>query len=797
NTKTLKTLEYDKIINKLVELAVSPMAKEELSLLVPYTSIENAQMKQAETTDASLMLSKKSSIPLGGLKDIRLHIKRIEMGSSLGTRELLEVADTLSVCTKLNKYYNTDKKEGEYDNIYTLFENLVELRAVVSEINRCIKSEEEIDSDASNELYSIRKQISVAQSRVKEKLNMIIQSTSYKSMLQDALITIRENRYCVPIKQEFRHQFKGIVHDQSATGSTLFIEPIAVVELNNKIRDLEIKEQEEIEKILRELTNLVRENIDVVKLDLELLTQIDIIFARAKLSRDMQGSEPVYNDKLYLNIKKARHPIIKKEDVVPVDIYLGKDFTTLIITGPNTGGKTVTLKTVGLFALMGQSGLHIPAFDDSELCMFDQIFADIGDEQSIEQSLSTFSSHMKNIVNILENVTEKSLVLFDELGAGTDPVEGAALAMAILKKMRESKIRTVATTHYSELKMYAIDENEVENASCEFDIATLSPTYKILIGVPGKSNAFSIAKRLGLKEDIINASQELIKQENIKIEDVITKLEIEKREVENEKNLVEDLRHEMQKLKEDLEEQKNKLSNQKEKIMREAKDKALEIYNTAKYEADELMKELTEAAKNAKTVLEQRDIQDIRQKISSKAKNIQNEMTASFLESKKINSKPPMNIKLGETVFVSTFDQKGTVVTLPDNKGEMQVQIGIIKVKVNIRNIFLVNDNNKETIKKKYEKLNTSTISREKIQSLMPEINLIGKHVGDALYELDKFLDDTSLSNAETIRVVHGKGTGVLRKAIQEYLKSDRRVKLYRTGAYGEGDLGVTIVEMI
>ncbi|HCC07159.1 MAG TPA: endonuclease MutS2 [Clostridiales bacterium] len=796
NKRALKTLEYNKIIDKLVEYAVSPMAKEQLSILAPYDEMEVVKTKQRETTDAVFMLVKKSSIPLGVMKDIRLHIKRMEMGSSLNIRELLEVADTLDVCSRLSKYYNSDKRNEEYPSISSLFEDLVEFKQVVNEINRCIKSEEEIDDNASTELSSVRKQISAAQNKVKEKLSSIIQSSSYKTMLQDAIITMRENRYCVPIKQEFRHQFKGIVHDQSSTGATLFIEPLVVVELNNKIRDLEIKEKEEIDKILKTLTDLVAENIDIVRTNLELLTEIDVIFARAKLSRDMKGSEPIYNDRSFLNLKMARHPLIKTEDVVPVDIYLGKDFVTLIITGPNTGGKTVTLKTVGLFALMGQSGLHIPAFDNSELCMFDEIFADIGDEQSIEQSLSTFSSHMKNIVSILENVTSKSLALFDELGAGTDPVEGAALAMAILKKLHERKIRTIATTHYSELKVYALRAEGVENASCEFDVATLRPTYKILIGVPGKSNAFLISKKLGLKDDVINSAQELISQENIKMEEVITKLEIDKKEAEAEKKLAEDLRKEIEKIKIEIESQKDKLDSQKEKIIREAKEEAHKVYSRAKVEADEMMKELNEAAREAKKVLDQKDIQEIRQKISSNIKNIQTEMTKDFLDNKKVNPNPPTHLKLGETVFVSTFDQNGTVATLPDNKGELFIQIGIMKVKVSIQSVFLVKDKNRENITKKFEKGNASTIRMEKVQSLMPEINLIGKYVDEALCELDKFIDNMGLSNVEKIRVVHGKGTGALRRGVQDYLKDDARVESYRQGAYGEGDLGVTIVEL-
>ncbi len=789
NKRALKVLEYNKIIDKLVDNAVSPMAKEIVAGTEPYTDLETVKLKQSETTEATTLLYKKASIPLGGLKDIRMHIKRAEVAATLSMSDLIEVADTLETVSKVKKYYSGDNTTEIYHKIGHLFENLYEFRHIVTEINRCIKSPEDMDDNASAELSSIRKQIASAQNRVKEKLSSVIQSQAYKTMLQDAIVTMRENRYCVPVKQEYRGQFKGIIHDQSSTGSTLFIEPIIVVELNNKIRDLENKEREEIDRILKMLTGIITENVDVIKTNLELLTELDVIFARGKLSIDMQAAEPIYNDNLYLNLKRARHPLIKKEDVVPIDVYLGKDFSTLIITGPNTGGKTVTLKTVGLFALMGQSGLHIPAFDYSELCIFDDVFADIGDEQSIEQSLSTFSSHMKNIVSILENVTFKSLALFDELGAGTDPIEGAALAMAILRKLGDRRIRTVATTHYSELKNYALTQERVENASCEFDIATLRPTYRLLIGVPGKSNAFLISKKLGLRDDVIDMARESIKEENINMEEVLSKLEQERRTIEDERRNTENLRISAEKLKNELEASKEKMIAQREKLIREAKEEALEIYNKAKAEIEDIIKE----ARQAKGEIE---LQNIKKKATTSSKNIQSEITKNFLDNKKVNTNPIKDLKEGETVYVSTFDQKGTVVTLPDSKEELYVQIGIMKVKANLQNVFRVDDHSKEKIVKKFDKMNSVIIKQEKVTSVVPEINLIGKYVEDALYELDKFLDDMSISNVEKVRVVHGKGTGALRRAVQDYLKSDHRVGEYRLGSYGEGDLGVTIVEM-
>ena len=559
NKKVFNKLEYNKIIDKLVSYTVSSMGKELSTALSPSIDIEEIRNSQKETKDALSMIFKKGNLPLGGIKDIRASLKRVAVGSTLTISELLYVSEVLRVASKVKAYAKNERGSEEINCLNEMFKSLEPLTKIQKEISFCIISEEAVADNASTGLRNVRKEIKSASENIKQQLQNILHSSTYKNMLQDTVITMRDNRYCVPVKQEYRGSFKGMIHDQSQTGSTLFIEPIAIVNLNNKLKELEIKEKEEIEKILKELTELVAEDTEQITLNLEILTKLDFIFAKAKLAASMNASEPIFNTKGYINLKKARHPLLDPKEVVPINVHLGDEFTTLMITGPNTGGKTVTLKTLGLFTLMGQAGLHIPAFDRSELAVFSKVFADIGDEQSIEQSLSTFSSHMVNIVEILKEVTKDSLVLFDEIGAGTDPIEGAALAMAILQTLHQRKIRTVATTHYSELKVYALSTEGVENASCEFDVNTLSPTYKLLVGVPGKSNAFAISRRLVLKEDLIAKAKGLLEQEEVRFEDIITDLEISRKTVIIEQERAKKYRLEAEQLK-------KKVENQKEKI---------------------------------------------------------------------------------------------------------------------------------------------------------------------------------------------------------------------------------------
>ncbi|MCT4544883.1 MAG: endonuclease MutS2 [Vallitalea sp.] len=791
NNKVFKTLEYNKIIDTLTSLTSSKMGKELASSLVPYYDLETIKTKQKETSEAATMILRRGSLALGGLKDIRSSLKRLAIGANLSQVELLNIGEVLRVCQLVKSYSKSAKDSNTATNLdilYSLFDSIEVLNPLYKEITKCIISDEEIADDASFELSSIRRQIKKSNSKIKEHLNKIITSNTYKNMLQDPIITLRNDRYCVPVKQEYRGSFKGMIHDQSASGSTLFIEPISVVELNNKIKELFTKEKQEIEKILATLSLMCAEHIDELSCNLKILTDIDFIFAKGELSIALNGTEPLFNDNKYINIKKGRHPLLNKDTVVPIDIHLGEDFTTLMITGPNTGGKTVTLKTVGLLTLMGQAGLHIPASDRSELAIFDDIFADIGDEQSIEQSLSTFSSHMINIINILEKATYKSLVLFDELGAGTDPTEGAALAMAILENLYKKDVLTIATTHYSELKVYALSTKGVENACCEFDIKTLRPTYKLLIGIPGKSNAFAISKRLGLTDNIIDEAKTLLEHKQVRFEDIITELEISKKTTLMEKEKALKYSKEAEELKNKVTLQREKIENQKEKILTEARESAYRILNQAKEDADTIIKNMNKLRVNSEN---SKEMEINRSKLRSSISSLEKDLSTGLKVTPKQN-KTPKNLKVGDTVFVSTFNQNGTIISPPNAKGDVQVQLGIMKTKVNIKNLNyvkseVINYNNK--IPK--SKNNVSS----KSMSISTEIDVRGRNVEEALGELDKFLDDAYLSHLPQITIIHGKGTGTLRAAIHTFLKRIKYVKSYRIGNYGEGEAGVTIVE--
>lgn len=789
NEKALKKLEYDKIIKKLMDFAVSPMAKEKVEALLPYTAMTDITQAQQETTEAVSMILRKGTLTLGGFREIRPQMKRAAMGGVLSMGELMNIGSFLYVCRRAKEYAKHENKTESYEKLDALFELIQPIVSLENEITKCILSETEMSDTASAALHKIRREIKQSHEKVKDQLNSIIASSAYKNMLQDPVVTIRNDRYCVPVKSEYRSTFPGMIHDQSNTGSTVFMEPLSVVQLNNKIKQLQAEEKKEIEKILLELSEKVTEQREILQANMEVLTHLDFVFAKGNLSLSINGTQPLFNLKGYINIQKARHPLLEEKKVVPISIYLGKDFTTLLITGPNTGGKTVALKTLGLFTLMGQAGLHIPAFDHSQLAVFDNVFADIGDEQSIEQSLSTFSAHMSNIVTILEEVTPYSLVLFDELGAGTDPTEGAALALSIIESLRKRKIRTAVTTHYSELKVYALSTEGVENACCEFDIETLRPTYRLLIGIPGKSNAFAISKRLGLSDEIIEGAKEFISHDEARFEDVITDLEISKKSVAFEQERAEQYRKEAERLKEEVAYQKNKTKEQKEKILSRAREEARQIYQQAKEEADNIIKQMNQTAKESAD----------RQKLSQQRSAIKaklSSMQEAFLKSpkKKSTHKPPQQLQPGDKVYVISFDQSGTALCAPDKNKEVMVQMGSMKIKVPLSELML--DDTPKPKNETPKKMISTNVKAGKSQYISAEIDCRGQLVEEALGNIDKYLDDAYLSGLKQVTIIHGKGTGALRSAVQTYLRTNSHVKSYRPGVYGEGEMGVTVVEL-
>ncbi len=787
NTKVLYTMEYNKIIDKLKNFAISEMGKKLTEELVPSSNIDDIILWQKETSEAVSMILKKGSLPLGGLKNISACLKRVSVGGVLSIQELFYICDFLYVSRKVKNYAKNESKNDIFEILEPQFELIETISELERDISRCIISDTEVSDDASGALKDIRRNIKSSNDRIKEQLNGIIHSQTYKNMLQDPVITIRNERYCVPVKQEYRNSFSGMVHDQSATGATVFMEPMSVVQLNNKIKELHSKEKIEIEKILRVLSEKVNENKDLLSSNLEILSHLDFIFAKGELSISMNGTEPIFNTRGYINIKKARHPLLDPEKVVPTNIYLGDEFTTLLITGPNTGGKTVSIKTIGLFTLMGQSGLHISAFDNSELAVFEDVFADIGDEQSIEQSLSTFSSHMSNIIKILKNVTDNSLVLIDELGAGTDPTEGAALAVAIIEYLHKRKIRMAVTTHYSELKVYALSTEGVENASCEFDVHSLRPTYRLLIGIPGKSNAFAISQRLGLPEFIIKNAKEVLSHEDARFEDVITDLEISKKTLVSEQERAEEYRREAEKLKKDFENQKRKTREQRDKIIKKANEDARRIFADAKEEADKIIKDMQK-------MLRQKNNGDMEAKRRElKDKLLKADESLSKFSNKRDFHKVPKKLFKGDKVFIHTLNQSGIVINPPDTKGDVTIRAGIMTVKVNISNLSL--DKTEDTPKNTAKKYSVGVKAR-KSQYISPEVDLRGLTVEEAVEKTDKYLDDAYLAGISPVTVIHGKGTGVLRSAIQEFLRKNPHVKDFRIGQYGEGESGVTIVEL-
>ncbi|MBU5440238.1 endonuclease MutS2 [Tissierella sp. MSJ-40] len=790
NEKTFKALEYNKIVEKLVEKAESQLGKTRAKNIKPLTNKDEIEYLQKETEEALSLIMKRGNPPLYGIHNISYELKRVEIGGSLSPGSLLKVSDSLRVSRSLKNYIKETKEDKVSDHpiIEKLVEDLRALKHIEDSINNAIINDNEISDNASPTLRNIRRQIISKNDSIRDKLNAIISSQNYKKYLQDSIVTMREGRYVVPVKQENRGSIPGLVHDQSSSGATLFIEPMAVVELNNELRELEIKEREEIERILQELSNMVAEELESIENNQKILQQLDFIFAKGKLALEMNGTKPILNEKGYINIKKGRHPLLNVKKVVPIDVYMGDEFNSLIITGPNTGGKTVTLKTVGLLTLMAQSGIHIPADYNSQIAVFNQIFADIGDEQSIEQSLSTFSSHMTNIVDILNSVEYNSLILFDELGAGTDPTEGAALAMSILDHLLRLNVRTIATTHYSQLKIYALTTEKVRNASVEFDIETLSPTYRLLIGVPGKSNAFEISKRLGLQDYIIDYARDLISKENVEFEDVLQAIEKDRRVIEENKFEAEKLKLEIEKLKESLSFEKDKTKDMREKILQKAKEEARNILREAKEEADSIVGELRDISSDIEKDRNRR-IQENQERLKTKLNQVESSLSENLLNIK--SKEPPKNLMVGESVEVLSLNQKGSVLSLPDENGNVNVQVGIMKVNVHIST--LIRAESEETNK---TQVSTKNIIKTKTKSIKNEVDLRGKTLDEALLDLDKYLDDTYIAGLKEIYIIHGKGTGVLRDGIKSYIKGHKHVKAFRTGKYGEGGDGVTVVEI-
>ncbi len=787
NERALRTLEYGKIIERLQQFAGSEPGRRLCAELKPQTELGRIMELQRETSDALARVFKKGSLSFHGLPDISGTVKLLEVGSALLAGELLKISSVLTATLRV-KQYGTGGQEETEDSLTERFSLLEPLVTLNNEIMRCILSEEEIADDASAGLKQVRRQIRLVNDKIREQLASIVNAQDNKLMFQDALVTMRNGRYCLPVKQEYQGKFPGMIHDRSSKGSTVFMEPMAIVKLNNELAELAEKEKAEIERILAELSSYAAEHVENLAYNMKTLTELDFIFARASLSKAMKACEPKFNERGYINIKKGRHPLIDPHKVVPIDIYLGGEFSLLVITGPNTGGKTVSLKTVGLFTLMGQAGLHIPAFDGSELAVFHDVFADIGDEQSIEQSLSTFSSHMTNTVSILSKADEHSLVLFDELGAGTDPTEGAALAMSILTYLHRKEIRTMATTHYSELKVFALSTEGVSNACCEFSVETLRPTYRLLIGIPGKSNAFAISKKLGLPEEIIDEAKSFIGAKDQSFEDVIADLEKKRIATERDAEEAKKSLAEAEALRKKYAEKNERLDAAKERILREANEQAKDILQEAKDYADSTIKKFNKLGKSGAGREMELERTALREKLGEK------ENSLAVKRKKQKNQKMPAveEIKVGSTVQVLSLNLTGTVVTLPNAKGELYVQIGALRTQVDLKDIIFAEPEQEPEKKTRTE---AGKIKMSKSMSISPECNLIGMRVDEALPVLEKYLDDAYLAHLPQVTIIHGRGTGALRDAVHQYLKRLRYVKSYRIGSFGEGDHGVTIVE--
>lgn len=785
NEKALRVLEYNKIIELLSEKAASSLGKSVCVSLKPSSDFNEVIAWQKETAEATNLMLQIGTPPIGPIYDLSDALKLSTIGGCLSPKQLLEVGDSLRTARILKKFIASNSEHAErYPVLFTLANQIANFIELEKHIEQCIISETLIADDASSELRRIRKSIESKNASIRGKLESMITSPAYQKYLQDSLITIRQDRFVIPVKSEYKSQVKGLVHDQSSKGSTFYIEPLAVVELNNELRELKIDEQKEIERILRMLTGEVANAADAIMTNIESMTRLDFLFAKGKFALDYKAVEPEMNQEKRFRIKNGRHPLLPKETVVPSNIWLGDKFNTLLITGPNTGGKTVTLKTVGLLTLMAQAGLHVPADYGTELSIFDEVFADIGDEQSIEQSLSTFSSHMTNIVKILRDVTKDSLVLFDELGAGTDPTEGAALAMAILDQLKDKNIRTLATTHYSELKEYAIITDKIENACVEFNVETLSPTYKLLIGIPGKSNAFEISQKLGLSDAIVHHAKEYIHKDDIRFEDILANIEKNQRQIEEERDAAIRMRLEVEKMKRSYQEKEDKWLRQKDELAKKAKDEARELLKAAKEEADEIVKELR-TIKLSADQSRNKDIEGMRKRLMDGIDDLAEEV----IKTEAVNEFAPKNLLIGDSVRVLSIDQEGTVLSLPNDKGELTVQVGLMKMNVNIKQLSVISKKKKD--EKVFNKVKSFTM---KSATISPEIDVRGNNIDEAITIIDKYLDDAAISSLSQVRIIHGKGTGALRKGLHEHFKGHPHIKKFEDAAYNEGGSGATTI---
>ncbi len=791
NQKVYHTLEYYKILDMLAGYASCEETRKRALALTPITEAAEIEHLQQTTSDALSRLYKGSGISFAGIHNVNASLKRLDIGGSLNTTELLHICSLLEVAKRAKAYDRSDRADDKTDSLSPLFSQIEPLSPLLEEIKRCVIGEDEIADDASPALFKIRKSIRGMNDRIHAQLTNLMNNTTTRSYLQDAVITMRDGRYCLPVKAEAKTSVPGMVHDQSSSGSTLFIEPMAVVNLNNELRELFLKEQDEINVILADLSNRVAENANGIRQDYSVLAELDFIFAKAQLAKSYNGVAPIFNEEGRIHIRKGRHPLLDAKKVVPIDVRLGEDFRQLIVTGPNTGGKTVSLKTVGLLTLMGQSGLHIPAADRSELAIFHEIFADIGDEQSIEQSLSTFSSHMTNIVKILDQADDRSLCLFDELCAGTDPTEGAALAISILHKLHQYGATTMATTHYSELKVYALSTPGVENACCEFNVETLSPTYRLLIGIPGKSNAFAISSKLGLAANIIDDAKSRLSDKDVDFEDMLANLEASRITIEKEQLEIQKYKAEVESLRKKLTDKNEKLDARRDEILRKANEEAVQILKEAKDLADETIRNFNKYGQGQAPMSKmEKERSKVRDKMNKSEKNL------SMKKKETVNHKVPKKLRIGDSVKVLSMNLKGTVHTLPNAKGDLYVQMGILRSLVNINDLVLIDDESTSPIAKKYGGGSSSgKIKMSKSASVSTEINLIGMTVDEAIAHLDKYLDDAYIAHLPSVRIVHGKGTGALRSAVHAHLKRQKYVKSFRLGEAGEGDAGVTIAE--
>lgn len=789
NQKVLRTLEYNKIVERLAEYAFGADTKERCLSLLPSTSLSEITNAQQQTKDAMNRSLKKGRLDCSGIKPLSSAIRRVEIGGTMNIEELLGLCKLLETARRVKAYGRKEREDFPSDSLSELFDGLEPLSPLCDEIRRCIISVDEISDDASSNLKSIRRSIHSTGDRIHAQLNQMLNNQNVRNCLQDFVITMRNGRYCLPVKAEAKSQITGMVHDQSSSGSTLFIEPMAVVNLNNELKELSIKEQDEIAVILATLSAKAGEYIPAIETDYQILTELDFIFAKAAYALEYNGMTPHFNTERKIRILKGRHPLLDAKKVVPIDISLGSDFDQLVITGPNTGGKTVSLKTVGLLTLMGQAGLPIPSGDRSELAVFDDIFADIGDEQSIEQNLSTFSSHMTNIIHILKEANEHSLVLFDELCAGTDPTEGAALAVSILSYFHSRGIRTMATTHYSEIKIYALTTSGIENACCEFDVETLSPTYRLLIGIPGKSNAFAISKKLGLSDTLIEDARTRISSNEQNFEDLLSDLEASRITIEKEQAEINRYKSEIAALKQQLKNKQEKLDESRDAILRKAKEEANQILQEAKDTADEAIRNFNKYGTTRPSIQEmEKQRTNIREKMAANEKKSSKEKDTAIY-----NPKVPKKLRIGDSVKVLSMNLTGTVHSLPNAKGDLFVQMGILRSQVNIKDLVLIEDAAPGS--KKYAKTGAGKLKMSKSASVSTEINLIGKTVDEAIALLDKYLDDAYLAHLPSVRIVHGKGTGALRSAVQSHLKRQSYIKSFHLGEFGEGDAGVTIAE--